>query len=82
MLTKQPMSYWRYQRRDLKNTWRQNETLKHPMDQKSIGCSKTVLSGNCIAIQTYLRKKEKSKISNVSLHLKKLKEEKQTEHRL
>ena len=52
------------------------------MDQKSTGCRKTVLGGNCIAIQTYLRKKGKSKISNLSLHLKKLKEGKQIEHRL
>ena len=61
---------------------KKKETLKHSMDQKSTGCSKTVLGGNCIAIQTFLRKKGKSKISNLSLHLKKLKEEKQTEHRL
>ena len=41
--------------------------------QKSLGCSKS-----CIAIQAYLKKKEKSQINNLTLHLKELEKEEQT----
>ena len=36
---------------------------------------KAVLRGRFIAIQAYLKKKEKSQINNLTLHLKKLKKE-------
>ena len=39
---------------------------------------KAVLRGKFIAIQTYLKKKEKSQINNLTLHLKELEKEEQT----
>ena len=36
---------------------------------------KAVLRGRFIAIQTYLKKQEKSQINNLTLHLKQLEEE-------
>ena len=38
--------------------------------------AKTVLRGKFIAIQSYLRKQEKSQINNLNLHLKQLEKEK------
>ena len=38
---------------------------------------KAVLRGKFIAIQSYLRKQEKSRIKNLTLHLKQLEKEKQ-----
>ena len=40
--------------------------------------SKAVLRGKFIAIQSYLKKEEKSQINNLTLHLKKLEKEEQT----
>ena len=40
--------------------------------------AKTVLRGKFIAIQSYLRKQEKSQINNLTLHLKQLEKEEQT----
>ena len=37
--------------------------------------TKTVLRGKFIAIQSYLRKQEKSQINNLTLHLKQLEKE-------
>ena len=37
--------------------------------------AKAVLKGKFIAIQSYLKKQEKSKINNLTLHLKKLEKE-------
>ena len=39
--------------------------------------AKTVLRGKFIAIQSYLRKQEKSQINNLTLHLKQLEKEEQ-----
>ena len=39
--------------------------------------AKTVLRWKIIAIQSYLRKKEKSQINNLTLHLKQLNKEEQ-----
>ena len=41
-----------------------------------MGFSKAVLRGWFIAIQAYLKKQEKSKINNLTLHLKQLEKEK------
>ena len=43
-----------------------------------MGCSKAVLRGKFIAIQSYLKKQEKSQINNLTLHLKELEKEEQT----
>ena len=40
--------------------------------------SKEVLRGTFTAIQSYLKKQEKSQINNLTLHLKQLEKEKQT----
>ena len=40
--------------------------------------AKAVLRGKFIAIQTYLKKQEKSQINNLTLHLKELEKEEQT----
>ena len=42
-----------------------------------MGCSKSVLRGKFIAIQSYLKKQDKSQINNLTLHLKKLEKEEQ-----
>ena len=40
-------------------------------------CRKAVLRGKFIAIQSYLKKQEKSQINNLTLHLKQLEKEEQ-----
>ena len=45
---------------------------------KTYGTRKAVLRGKFIALQFYLRKKEKPKIKNLTLHLKQLEGEEQT----
>ena len=47
------------------------------MAQNLWDTAKAVLRGKSIAIQSYLRKQEKSQINNVTLHLKKLEKEEQ-----
>ena len=42
---------------------------------KPVGHCKTVLRGNFMAIQAYLKKQEKSQINNLTLHLKQLERE-------
>ena len=42
-----------------------------------MGCSKAVLRGKFIAIQSYLKKQEKHRIDNLTLHLKQLEKEQQ-----
>ena len=43
-----------------------------------MGCTKAVLRGKFIAIQSYLKKQEKSQVNNLTLHLKKLEKEEKT----
>ena len=45
------------------------------MIQNLWGTVKAVLRGNFIAIQSYLRKREKSQMNNLNLHLKQLEKE-------
>ena len=48
-------------------------------DNKNLwDAAKAVLRGKFIAIQSYLKKEEKSKINNLTLHLKQLEKEEQT----
>ena len=47
------------------------------MTQNLQDAAKAVLRGNFIAIQSYLRKQEKSQINNLTLHLKELEKEEQ-----
>ena len=48
------------------------------MIQSLWDAAKAVLRGKFIAIQTYLKKQEKSQINNLTLHLKELQKEEQT----
>ena len=48
------------------------------MTQKLWDAAKTVLRGKFITIQSDLKKQEKSQITNLTLHLKKLEKEEQT----
>ena len=52
------------------------------MIQNLWGTVKAVLRGNFIAIQSYLKKQEKSEINNLNLHLKQLEKEEQTKPKL
>ena len=47
------------------------------MTQNLWDAAKAVLKGKFIAIQSYLKKQEKSQINNLSLHLKQLEKEEQ-----
>ena len=49
-----------------------NENTTHNM-----GCRKVVLRGKFIAIQFYVKKQEKHRIDNLTLHLKQLEKEEQ-----
>ena len=51
------------------------------MIQNLRDATKAVLRGKFIAIQSYLRKQEKSQINNLTLHLKQLEKEEQTKPR-
>ena len=51
----------------------ENMTIQNLWD-----AAKAVLRGNIIAIQSYLKKQEKSQINNLTLYLKELEKEKQT----
>ena len=47
------------------------------MAQNLWDAAKAVLRGNFIAVQSYLKKQEKSQINNLNLHLKQLEKEEQ-----
>ena len=44
--------------------------------------AKAVLRGKFIAIQSYLKKQEKHRIDNLTLHLKQLEKEEQENHKI
>ena len=49
--------------------------------QKPMGCSKSSCRGKFIAIQSYLKKQEKHRIDNLTLHLKQLEKEEQQQQK-
>ena len=51
---------------------------ENAMTQSLCNAAKAVLRGNFIAIQSYLKKQEKSQINKVTFHLKRLEKEEQT----
>ena len=51
---------------------------ENTMTQNLWDAAKAVLRGKFIAIQSYLKKQEKSQINNLTLHLKELEKEEQT----
>ena len=50
---------------------------ENTMTQNLWDAAKAVLRGKFIAIQSYLKKKERSQINNLTLHLKQLEKEQQ-----
>ena len=66
--TKQQINHWRNQIKIFKYL-EENENIK-VMIQNLWFATKVVLRGKFIAIQSYLRKQEKSPINNLNLHLK------------
>ena len=73
------MDHWRNQRGNLKKTPR--DKWKHNVP-KLMGCTKAVLRGKFIAIQSYPKKWEKSQINNLTSHLKQLEKEEQPKPKL
>ena len=61
-------------RREIKRVIERNDKNN---DTKPMGCSKTVLRGKCITIQSYLEIQENYKIDNLTLHLNQLIKEQQ-----
>ena len=57
----------------LEKTDNENTTIQSLWD-----AAKAVLRGKFIAVQSYVKKQEKSQINNLTLHLKQLEKEKQT----
>ena len=62
---------------EIKNCLETNES-KSTTVQNLMGTAKAILRGKLIAIQSYLRKQEKSQINNLILHLKQPEKEEQT----
>ena len=61
---------------EIKKYLKSNDNEK-TMTQNLWDATKAVLRGKFIAIQSYLKKQEKSQINNVTLHLKQLEKEEQ-----
>ena len=64
-------------RKYLETNDNENTTIQNIWD-----AAKAVLRGKFIAIQVYLKKQEKSQINNLTLHLKELEKEEQTNPKL
>ena len=47
-----------------------------------MGCSKSSSKREVIAIQSYLKKQEKSQINNLTFYLKELEKEEETKHKV
>ena len=63
-------------KREIKKISRNKGQWKHD-NSKPVGCSKSSSKSEFIAIQSYLKKQEKHRIDNLTLHLKQLEEGKQ-----
>lgn len=61
------------QKRNQKISWDQQKQ-KHKIP-KLKECSKSRIRGNFIAINTYIKKEEKSQVNNLTCHLKKVEKE-------
>ena len=72
-------NYWfnEEMKEEIKNYLKTNEN-KNTKYQNLWNATKAVLRGKFIAIQSYLRKQEKYKINNLTLHLNQLEKEEQT----
>ena len=58
-----------------KNAQRQIKKKKKDNDPKLLDAAKVILRREFVAIQSYLKKEEKSQINNLNLHLKQLERE-------
>ena len=74
-ISKEPTDYWRYQKGN-KTFSRNKQQWKHDT-QILRDAAKAVLRGKFIVIQSYLKKQEKHRINNLTLHLKQLEKEEQ-----
>ena len=74
-VTKEPRDHWRNQRGN-QNHWETNDSENMTI-QNLWDAAKAVLRGKFIAIQSYLKKQEKSQINTLTLHLKQLEKEEQ-----
>ena len=72
-ISEEPTNYRRNKKRN-QNMQETNEN-ENTTIQNLWDTVKAVLRGKFIAIQTYLKKQEKSQISNLTLHLKQLEKE-------
>ena len=57
------------------NNKQQQQQQQQSNGPKPLNAAKAVLTGRFIVIQTYIKKEEKSQISNLTLHLKDLEKE-------
>ena len=64
------MGYWRYQK-GIKTFLETNES-ENTATQNLWDSARAVLRGKFIAIQSYLKKQEKHRVDNLTLHLKQL----------
>ena len=73
---KWPRDHWRNQRGNQKNL--ETNDNENTTTQNLWDAAKAVLRGKFIAIQSYLKKREKSQMNNLTLHLRQLDKEEQT----
>ena len=71
--TKQTIHHWRNQTGNLKKS-RNNEN-ESTIVQNVWDAAKTILRGTFITVQSYIKKKEKSQVNNLTLHVKQLEKE-------
>ena len=69
------MDHWRNQKENKK--YLETNHNENTMTQNLWDAAKAVVRGKFIAIQSYLKKQEKSQINNLTLHLKLLEKEQQ-----
>ena len=87
-ITAKSTNMWRLNNMLLHNQWiteeikKYLETNENRTIQNLWDTAKAVLRGKFIGIKTYLKKQEKSQINNLTLHLKELEKEKQTNPKL
>ena len=68
--------------REIKKIILETDDNEHTATQNLWGIAKEVLRGKFIAIQSYLKKQEKQRIDNVTIHLKQLENEEQKVQKL
>ena len=77
--TKQTIDHWRNQMKFKKSRNNENERT---IVQNVWDAAKAILRGNFITVQSYIKKKEKSQINNLTLHVKQLENEEPMKHKI